>query len=80
MALLELTHIFQIVFNLALNLKLGADTIEMADPSSFTYSPVPQEEEWRVVLIKECLEMRAGRLESNLTQKEISSIIDSVSV
>ena len=60
--------------------ELGADTIEMADPSNFTYSPVPQEEEWRVVLIKECLEMRDGRLESNLTQKEISSIIDSVSI
>ena len=60
--------------------ELGADSIETADPNNFTYSPVPQEEEWKVILIKECLEMRAGRLESNLTQKEISSIIDNVSI
>ena len=60
--------------------ELGASCIEMADIRNFKYSPVPQDEEWRVTLIKECLEMRAGRLESNLTQKEISIIIDSVSV
>ena len=32
--------------------ELGADHIEMADPNNFTYSPVPQEEEWRVTLKK----------------------------
>ena len=49
--------------------ELGASCIEMADIGNFMYSTVPQDEEWKVTLIKECLEMRAGRLESNLTQK-----------
>ena len=60
--------------------QLGADSVEMADPNNFTYCPVPQEEESRVTLINKCLEMRAGRLERNLTQKEITSIIDSISI
>ena len=60
--------------------ELDATCIELANVSNFIYSPVPQDEEWKVTLIKECLEMRAGRLESNLTQKEITFILNSVSV
>ena len=52
----------------------------MVDISSLQYSPVPPDKEWKVSLIRECLEMRAGRLESGLTQKEITHIIDTVSI
>ena len=55
------------------------NSLNMVDTSSLCYSPVPIDEEWKVSLIRECLEMRAGRLESCLTQKEITHIIDSVS-
>ena len=56
------------------------NSLNMVDTSSLCYSPVPPEEEWKVSLIRECLEMRAGRLESGLTQKEITHIIDSISI
>ena len=50
------------------------------DTGSLRFSAIPEDENWKVLLIKECLEMKAGRLESNLTLKEISHIIDTVSV
>ena len=55
--------------------ELGVETIESAVINDYVYSPIPQDEEWKVILLKECLEMRAGRLETNLTQKEITSTL-----
>ena len=60
--------------------ELGVDCIELANINNYVYSPISQNDEWKISLIKECLEMRAGRLESNLTQKEITSIVNSISV
>ena len=54
--------------------------MNMVEISSLKYSIIPQDQEWKVVLIKECLQMKAGRLESNLTMKEINHIIDTISV
>ena len=54
--------------------------MDMVETGSLSYSNIPQDQEWKVSLIKECLEMKAGRLESNLTMKEITHIIDTVSV
>ena len=54
--------------------------MDMVDISSLKYSNIPQDQEWKVSLLKECLEMKAGRLESNLTMKEIKHIIDTISV
>ena len=54
--------------------------MDLVDMNSLKYSSIPQDKEWKVPLLKECFKMRAGRLESNLTQKEITHIIDTVSV
>ena len=56
------------------------NSITMVDTGSLCFSAVPEDEKWKVKLIKECLEMKAGRLECNLTTKEISYIIDTISV
>ena len=56
------------------------DSLSMVDTGSLRFSAIPEDDNWKVLLIKECLEMKAGRLESNLTLKEISHIIDTVSV
>ena len=60
--------------------KLGADEIELADIGKFVYSPIPQDEKWKISLIKECLEMRSGSLESNLSRKEVTHILNTVLV
>ena len=54
--------------------------MNLVDINTLKYSNIPQDEEWRVPLLKECFEMKAGRLESNLTQKEITHIINTVSI
>ena len=56
------------------------DSISMVDTGSLSFSPTPEGEKWKVLLIKECIEIKSGRLESNLTMKEINHIIDTVSV
>ena len=58
----------------------GVEHIEQVDTSKFTYSAVPEDQEWKISLIKELLEMRSGRLEANLTLKELNQIIDEISV
>ena len=60
--------------------ELGVDNIDLVDINAFVYSPVPEGEELKVPLLKQCLEMRAGRLVSNLTQNEITEIINSITI
>ena len=55
--------------------ELDVDNIEVVNMNNFVYSPVPEGEEWKISLVKECLEMKGGRLESNLSQKEIMQIM-----
>ena len=40
------------------------------------YQQIPPEEEYRLSLIEELLEMRSGRLDCNLTKKEVQSMLD----
>ena len=58
----------------------GVEHIEQVDTSKLSYSTVPEDQEWKISLIKELIEMRSGRLEANLTMKEITQIIDDISV
>ena len=46
--------------------------------SNIAYAPIPENQEWRCSMIRELLEVRAGRLSMNLSTKEIESILDTV--
>ena len=46
--------------------------------SNISYASTPPEEEWRIPILLELLEIRAGRLESSLTVEEIKDLIDLV--
>ena len=46
--------------------------------SNIEYAPIPENQEWRCSLISKLLEIRAGRLSTNLSTKEIKSILDTV--
>ena len=54
----------------------GTEQIEAVILSEIDYCPVPPEEEYRISLVGELLEMRAGRMESELTNEEIKVMID----
>ena len=58
----------------------GVEYIDQVDLTKMTYSTVPDDQIWKISLIKECLEMRSGRLEANLTMEEINEIINEISV
>ena len=55
-----------------------AEDISQVCANDIKYAPVPQEQEWRCALINELLELRAGRLTTELSFKEIQKISDSV--
>ena len=55
-----------------------AEEIFLVCANDIKYAPVPQEQEWRCALIDELLELRAGRLTTELSSKEIQNILDSV--
>ena len=46
--------------------------------NNITYASIPDDESWRCPLIVELLEMRSGRLLSNLSTKEIKVLLDRV--
>ena len=54
----------------------GVDSVFEASIFNISYAKVPQEEEYRISLICELLEMRAGRLDEELTKDEISSMLN----
>ena len=54
----------------------GSLEIENVSISNLNYNPVPINEEHRIPLIQELLEIRAGRLETQLTKDEIKSMIN----
>ena len=56
----------------------GAEEISEVSANDIRYATIPQDQEWRCVLIKELLELRAGRLTTELSDKEITKILDSV--
>ncbi len=43
------------------------------------YVPVPDEEEWRIPILFELMGIRSGRLESNLSLREVYTLIGNVS-
>ena len=51
------------------------EIIPEVDLSNVSYVSVPMEEEWRIPLVKELLEIRAGRFSSILTEKEIEKLL-----
>ena len=54
----------------------GSEQIETVILSDIEYCAVPAEEEYRISLVSELLEMRAGRLETELTADEINTMIN----
>ena len=54
----------------------GTENINDATWLDIKYEPVPPEEEYRVALIQELIEMRSGRLMSDLRKKEIQAMLD----
>ena len=45
------------------------------DISDISYVSVPDEEQWRIPLVKELLEIRAGRFFSIQNEKEVEKLI-----
>ena len=62
------------------NIYTEAEVEDISDvcTNDIRYASVPQDQEWRCALIDELLELRAGRLTSELTTKEIQHILDTV--
>ena len=48
--------------------------------AQYAYKPVPDDQQWRVHMIKELLESKAYRNDCELSQKQISEIIDFLSI
>ena len=55
-----------------------AEEIFLVCANDIKYAAVPQDQEWRCTLINELLEIRAGRLKTELSAKEIQKILDTV--
>ena len=55
-----------------------AETISKVCLSKLSYKAIPNDEEWRVPLVLELLELRSGRLESILTKEEILTLLNEV--
>ena len=54
----------------------GVEDIQDASFLDIQYEAVPTEEEYRVPLIKELLEIRSERIDSGLTKKEVQVMLD----
>ena len=54
----------------------GVENILDASSLDIKYEVVPTEEEYRVSMIKELMEIRSGRIESSLTKKEVQVMLD----
>ena len=52
------------------------ENISEASFLDIKYEQIPPEEEYRFSLIEELLEMRSGRLDCNLTKKEVQCMLD----
>ena len=56
----------------------GVDSILEASHLDIAYESVPPEEKYRISLIQELLDMRSGKLYSELTKKEICSMLETL--
>ena len=54
------------------------EKISEVNLSKIVYMPIPSEEEWKISLTLELLEIRSGRKESILSIEEIQSILDQI--
>ena len=54
------------------------DSILEASHLDIAYELVPPEEKYRISLIQELLDMRSGKLYSELTKKEICSMLETL--
>ena len=55
-----------------------AEDIELVDLSLITYEPIPLVEQWRPSVILELLEIRSGRLTTDLSSEEIGILINTI--
>jgi hypothetical protein len=53
----------------------GVDDIHEVNPSMVDYVKIPDDEAWRVPMLLELTEMKAGRLECGLSNKDITHLI-----
>ena len=53
----------------------GTDNISMVKIDNIKYEPLPIEDHWRLPIVKELLEARAGRLDTGLSRREINALI-----
>ena len=47
--------------------------------SNMTYAETPIEDTWKIPVLCELIEMREGRVESNLSKQEILDMINAIS-
>ena len=53
---------------------------EKFSEAKYIYKPVPDDQQWRVHLLKELIESKAYRYDCELSRQQISEIIDFVSI
>ena len=53
----------------------NVNTLEEVNIENISYVDLPQEESWRVPLLKELLEVKAGRLQTELSKRMIIQMI-----
>ena len=58
----------------------GVDTISEVNISDIIYAPVPTEHLWRIPVINELLELKSGRLESDMDMEDIQASIRDLKV
>ena len=47
--------------------------------TNLTYEEVPPDDSWKISVLNDLLEMRAGRMEANLSKVEIREMIAAIS-
>ena len=58
----------------------GVDNISEVNISDIIYAPVPTEHLWRIPVLTELLELKAGRLESDMDIEDIQASIRDLTV
>ena len=53
----------------------GTDNISLVNLDNIHYEPLPNEDYWRIPLVKELLDARPGRMIVHLSMREINTII-----
>ena len=61
--------------------KNNADELETNDENGILYKPIPENERWRIGLVKELIDIKYGEYEVNgFNFKEIEDILDTVCI